>query len=174
ALAALLQLLVGDLPTGLGLTGLAVSPAFGYAGVGFPTLGMNAFAYAWSAILPLRWYMAVLARPGSARPAGVRFRPPVCRARGAHRALRAAGAVAAARGRGTAEPPHGGRRCGAARRRARRRRCLRGRMATRARDPRRVYPADRRAADLRHLCPLLAQSGHALHMSAFDPKRASV
>jgi ABC-2 type transport system permease protein len=60
ALAALLQLLVGDLPTGLGLTGLIASPAFGYAGVAFPTLAMNAFAYAWSAILPLRWYLAVL------------------------------------------------------------------------------------------------------------------
>ena len=65
ALAALLQLLVGDLPTGLGLTGLVVSPAFGYAGVGFPTLGMNAFAYAWSAILPLRWYMEVLLGQGA-------------------------------------------------------------------------------------------------------------
>src|SRR5262245_46565238 len=60
AFAALLQLLVGDLTTGLGLTGLIVSPAFGYAGVGFPMLGMNAFAYAWGAILPLRWYMEVL------------------------------------------------------------------------------------------------------------------
>jgi ABC-2 type transport system permease protein len=60
ALGALFQLLARDLATGLGLTGLVVSPAFGYAGVGFPTLGMNAFAHAWSAILPLRWYMAVL------------------------------------------------------------------------------------------------------------------
>jgi ABC-2 type transport system permease protein len=60
ALGALMQLLVRDLATGLGLTGLVVSPAFGYAGVGFPILGMNAFALAWGAILPLRWYMAVL------------------------------------------------------------------------------------------------------------------
>lgn len=60
ALGALMQLLVLDLATGLGLTGLVVSPAFGYAGVGFPVLGMNAFAQIWSAILPLRWYMAVL------------------------------------------------------------------------------------------------------------------
>jgi ABC-2 type transport system permease protein len=60
ALGALLQLLVRDLATGLGLTGLVVSPAFGYAGVGFPVLGMNAFAQTWSALLPLRWYMAVL------------------------------------------------------------------------------------------------------------------
>jgi ABC-2 type transport system permease protein len=60
ALGALLQLLVRDLATGLGISGLIVSPAFGYAGVGFPVLGMNAFAQTWSALLPLRWYMAVL------------------------------------------------------------------------------------------------------------------
>jgi ABC-2 type transport system permease protein len=60
SLGALLQLLVGDLATGLGLAGLIASPAFGYAGVGFPTLGMNTFSQAWSSILPLRWYMAVL------------------------------------------------------------------------------------------------------------------
>jgi ABC-2 type transport system permease protein len=60
ALGALFQLLVRDLAIGLGLTGLVVSPAFGYAGVGFPTFGMNAFAQVWSAILPVRWYMAVL------------------------------------------------------------------------------------------------------------------
>src|SRR5262245_35786435 len=57
---ALMQLLARELATGLGLTGLFVSPAFGYAGVGFPVLGMNAFAQAWGLILPLRWYMAVL------------------------------------------------------------------------------------------------------------------
>ncbi|WP_342727566.1 ABC transporter permease [Bradyrhizobium sp. B097] len=60
SLGALLQLLVRDLATGLGLAGLIASPAFGYAGVGFPTIGMNTFAQVWSAILPLRWYMAVL------------------------------------------------------------------------------------------------------------------
>jgi ABC-2 type transport system permease protein len=60
ALGALLQLLVLDLPTGLGLSGLVVSPAFGFAGVGFPILAMNAFSIAWGAILPLRWYMTVL------------------------------------------------------------------------------------------------------------------
>lgn len=60
ALGALLQLLVRDLAIGLGLTGIIVSPAFGFAGVGFPILGMNAFALFWGAILPVRWYMAVL------------------------------------------------------------------------------------------------------------------
>src|SRR5271169_6085237 len=60
ALGALIQLLIGDLATGLGLTGLVVSPAFGYAGVGFPVFGMNWFAQAWGAILPVRSYMSVL------------------------------------------------------------------------------------------------------------------
>src|SRR5262252_9308622 len=60
ALGALMQLLVRDLATGLGLTSIIVSPAFGYAGVGFPTFGMNAFSQIWSAFLPVRWYMAVL------------------------------------------------------------------------------------------------------------------
>src|SRR6202035_4286552 len=59
-LGALLQLLARELATGLGLAGLIASPAFAYAGVGFPTVGMNTFAQVWSAILPLRWYMAVL------------------------------------------------------------------------------------------------------------------
>ncbi|QPF87787.1 ABC transporter permease [Bradyrhizobium genosp. L] len=60
SLGALLQLLVRDLASGLGLAGLIASPAFGYAGVGFPTVGMNTFAQVWGSILPLRWYMAVL------------------------------------------------------------------------------------------------------------------
>jgi ABC-2 type transport system permease protein len=65
SLGALLQLLVLELATGLGLTGLVVSPAFGYAGVGFPTFGMNAFSQVWGAILPVRWYMAVLLGQGA-------------------------------------------------------------------------------------------------------------
>ena len=60
AFGALLQLLVRDLATGLGLTGLVVSPAFGFVGVGFPVLGMNTFSHVWGSLLPLRWYMAVL------------------------------------------------------------------------------------------------------------------
>src|SRR5262249_56394703 len=60
ALGALLQLLARDLATGLSATGLILSPAFGFLGVGFPILGMNTFAQAWGVILPVRWYMAVL------------------------------------------------------------------------------------------------------------------
>src|SRR6185312_132051 len=60
ALGALLQLLLRDLPTALGITGLIVSPAFGFVGVGFPIIAMNGFSTAWGEILPLRWYMEVL------------------------------------------------------------------------------------------------------------------
>jgi ABC-2 type transport system permease protein len=60
ALGALLQLLARELASGLALTGLFVSPAFGFAGVGFPVIGMNAFAQYFGTILPLRWYMSVL------------------------------------------------------------------------------------------------------------------
>ena len=153
ALGALLQLLVRDLATGLGLTGLIVSPAFGYAGVGFPMLGMNAFAYAWGAILPLRWYMAVLlGQAARGLPVSDSARPFAALA--ALAVLYALLALLApARGRGTPEPPNGGDGYGAARRSARRRRRLRRRMAARARDPRRIHPAGRRAADLRHLLP---------------------
>ena len=57
---ALLQLLVRNLAFGLSLTGIFCSPAFGFAGVGFPILGMGIFARSWGSLLPLRWYMQVL------------------------------------------------------------------------------------------------------------------
>ena len=60
AVGALFQLVTRDLLAGLSMTSLFASPAFGYAGVGFPIFTMNAFAQGWSAILPLRWYLAVL------------------------------------------------------------------------------------------------------------------
>jgi len=57
---ALFQLLVRNLAFGLSLTGIFCSPAFGYAGVGFPVLAMNDFARSWGHLLPMRWYMQVL------------------------------------------------------------------------------------------------------------------
>ena len=98
ALGALLQLLVRDLATGLGLTGIVVSPAFGYAGVGFPVLGMNTFSAVWGAILPLRWYMAVLlgqaARGLPLSELCRRVRSPDSAGRSLHAARSAAAAVA--------------------------------------------------------------------------------
>lgn len=60
SIGALLQLLVRNLAFGLSLTGIVCSPAFGYAGVGFPVLAMGAFARGWGALLPLRWYIQIL------------------------------------------------------------------------------------------------------------------
>jgi ABC-2 type transport system permease protein len=36
---------------------LLTSPAFGFMGIGFPRLGMNAFAYGWGSLLPGTWYL---------------------------------------------------------------------------------------------------------------------
>jgi ABC-2 type transport system permease protein len=60
SLGALLQLLVKNLAFGLTLTGIICSPAFGFAGVGFPVLAMNGFARGWGTLLPLRWYIQLL------------------------------------------------------------------------------------------------------------------
>src|SRR5262245_21507941 len=59
-LATLLALLARDIALGLSLTGIFCSPAFGFAGVGFPMIAMLPFAHGWGAILPLRWYMQIL------------------------------------------------------------------------------------------------------------------
>ena len=150
ALGALLQLLVRDLPTGLGLTGLIVSPAFGFVGVGFPILAMNAFSIAWGAILPLRWYMAVLlgqAARGlplqdSARPFAALAGLAVLYALLAFLRLRSIAAGI--------EPRSAAAGTGAARRRAaQHRRSLCGRVAARAWNARRVCHLDRGAPDLR-------------------------
>ncbi|WP_028744879.1 ABC transporter permease [Rhizobium mesoamericanum] len=60
ALGSLLQLLVRNLPAGLSLTAILCSPAFGFAGVGFPVLAMGGFARVWGDMLPLRWYIQIL------------------------------------------------------------------------------------------------------------------
>jgi len=65
SLAALLQLLTKSLPVGLSLTGIFCSPAFGFAGVGFPVIAMNAFAQGWGMLLPLRWYIQILFDEGA-------------------------------------------------------------------------------------------------------------
>ena len=59
-IGCLLLLLTRNMALGLSLTGIIVSPAFGYAGVGFPVIAMGWFPRAWGAILPLRWYIQIL------------------------------------------------------------------------------------------------------------------
>lgn len=60
AVGALFQLIVRQLALGLSLTAIFCSPAFGFAGIGFPLFAMNGFAQAWGWLLPLRWYMQIL------------------------------------------------------------------------------------------------------------------
>lgn len=60
SVGALFQLLVRNLALGLSLTAIFCSPAFGFAGVGFPLLGMDGFARFWGTLLPLRWYIQIL------------------------------------------------------------------------------------------------------------------
>jgi ABC-2 type transport system permease protein len=60
AVGALFQLLVRNLALGLSLTAIFCSPAFGFAGVGFPLFAMNGFAHFWGSLLPLRWYIQIL------------------------------------------------------------------------------------------------------------------
>jgi ABC-2 type transport system permease protein len=59
-IGCLMQLLTRNLALGLSLTAIIVSPAFGYAGVGFPVIAMGWFPRAWGSLLPLRWYMQIL------------------------------------------------------------------------------------------------------------------
>lgn len=60
AIGALLVLLVRNLSVGLSLAGIICSPAFGFAGVGFPLFAMGTFGHVWGALLPLRWYVQIL------------------------------------------------------------------------------------------------------------------
>ena len=64
-LGAFAVLLVRNLAVGLSLTGIVCSPAFGFAGVGFPAIAMSGFARGWGSLLPLRWYLQVLFDQGA-------------------------------------------------------------------------------------------------------------
>src|SRR5260370_16930573 len=60
SLGALFQLLARNLAFGLSLTGIVCSPAFGFAGVGFPVLAMGGFAQSWASFLPLPCSLQIL------------------------------------------------------------------------------------------------------------------
>ncbi len=73
-LGAFAVLLVRNLAVGLSLTGIICSPAFGFAGVGFPAIAMGGFAQAWGSALPLRWYIQILFDQGArGAPRSIRF-----------------------------------------------------------------------------------------------------
>ena len=44
----------------MSLTAIICNPAFGFAGVGFPLIGMGLFPRLWGDGLPLRWFMQIL------------------------------------------------------------------------------------------------------------------
>ncbi len=57
ALGALIALIARDVTGALGMMGLIVAPAFGFAGVSFPRFGMSWFSQGWGAIIPLTPYL---------------------------------------------------------------------------------------------------------------------
>ena len=56
-LGALLALVLKPIASAVSIGTLLTAPAFGFMGIGFPRLGMNAFAYAYGALLPGTWYL---------------------------------------------------------------------------------------------------------------------
>ncbi|HEY0220567.1 MAG TPA: ABC transporter permease [Afipia sp.] len=56
-LGALMALFLRPVGTAVSIATLLTAPAFGYMGIGFPRLGMNAFAYYWGQLLPGTWYL---------------------------------------------------------------------------------------------------------------------
>ncbi|WP_338810862.1 ABC transporter permease [Agrobacterium leguminum] len=56
-LGALLALILRPMATAVSIGTLLTAPAFGFMGIGFPRIGMNAFAYYWGDALPGTWYL---------------------------------------------------------------------------------------------------------------------
>jgi len=56
-LGALLALVLKSTVSAVSIGTLVTAPAFGFMGIGFPRLGMNAFSYGWGALLPGTWYL---------------------------------------------------------------------------------------------------------------------
>ncbi len=57
SLGALFALIAKDTIGALGMTGVMTGPAFGFAGISFPRLTMNTFAWAWGGLIPLTPYL---------------------------------------------------------------------------------------------------------------------
>ncbi|MFS8045937.1 ABC transporter permease [Rhizobium sp. BR 314] len=56
-IGTLLALLLKPMASAISIGTLLMAPAFGFMGIGFPRIGMNAFAYSWGEIIPGTWYM---------------------------------------------------------------------------------------------------------------------
>jgi ABC-2 type transport system permease protein len=56
-LGTLLALVLRPMASAVSIATLLTAPAFGFMGIGFPRLGMNAFALGYGALLPGTWYL---------------------------------------------------------------------------------------------------------------------
>lgn len=56
-LGALLALLLRPMASAISIGTLLTAPAFGFMGIGFPRIAMNAFAFGWGTLLPGTWYL---------------------------------------------------------------------------------------------------------------------
>jgi ABC-2 type transport system permease protein len=56
-LGTLLGLLLKPMATAVSIATMLTAPAFGFMGIGFPRIGMNAFSYHWGQLLPGTWYL---------------------------------------------------------------------------------------------------------------------
>lgn len=72
----LMALILKPVGTAVSIATLLTAPAFGFMGIGFPRLGMNAFAYHWGALLPGTWYlMARIDQTIRGTPLGLSWKP---------------------------------------------------------------------------------------------------
>lgn len=73
---ALLALVLRQMATAVSIGTLLTAPAFGFMGIGFPRIGMNAFAYYWGDVLPGTWYLtARIDQTIRGAPADLSIRP---------------------------------------------------------------------------------------------------
>lgn len=56
-IGVLLALLLRPMASAISIGTLLMAPAFGFMGIGFPRIGMNAFAYGWGQMIPGTWYL---------------------------------------------------------------------------------------------------------------------
>lgn len=57
SLGTVLAIVAGDTIGALGMTAVMTGPAFGFAGISFPRITMNGFAWAWGGMIPLTPYL---------------------------------------------------------------------------------------------------------------------
>jgi len=75
-LGGLLALVLKSTVSAVSIGTLVTAPAFGFMGIGFPRLGMNAFSYGWGALLPGTWYLtARVDQTVRGTPIGLSWKP---------------------------------------------------------------------------------------------------